>query len=569
MYKSDLQGNNPNHRLTNNADGNAYAEWTFNAGIDIAHLLTYASPNLSIIEDALEGMGKRLHANAAALYKISLEEPSVQASLVTEWKIEEKRLNLSGQTDSIIIVRDVEQLGWLESLRANMTVSGVIEELFQNFGVNEVQGRNGTFLIVPVFLAGICWGFVWIERQGVYREWSLSEITSSAMIANAIGFCVWRWQSFLVSDQISEVEFTNEILAREYGLTELIKAVSSSADLSVGLLSLLESSTKLVKGDFGLLTLMDTDGNAVRNVYSYNLPDTLDINNLAGPDSLINSLRAQPKPILIDNSDPRFTLNDEISGVILVPMMIGNQYLGAVSIYSKAVDQPLSLRDLILIETIGRQAAVLIHNSWLVQTLKRRTDEPEALRATSAISGRRSETTMQPEKPSSIDALTSILNRQYLLEAGDREFRRLQRESQSLSIIMIDIDRFKSFNETYGNPAGDRVLVTMAAECQRAVREFDLVGRYGGEEFVILLPEASSTNAVTVAERIRDRLAELPIHIGDTAVLISVSFGISSTQSGCKDLEELIQQAEKALYLAKSKGRGRISLWGQPDLLDD
>jgi diguanylate cyclase (GGDEF)-like protein len=153
------------------------------------------------------------------------------------------------------------------------------------------------------------------------------------------------------------------------------------------------------------------------------------------------------------------------------------------------------------------------------------------------------------------DTLTGLANRRTLDEAFQREIARAQRQRQSLSLIMADLDRFKSINDQYGHVAGDQVLVSAAAVLKQDLRPFDLAARYGGEEFLVLLPETSTADAVSIAERIRTQVAETAVAACPRP--ITISLGVTSWMAG-ETLEQTVARADAALYEAKNSGRNCV-----------
>ncbi len=163
------------------------------------------------------------------------------------------------------------------------------------------------------------------------------------------------------------------------------------------------------------------------------------------------------------------------------------------------------------------------------------------------------------EQMATHDALTNLLNRRALYAGAQTELNRSVRENSPLSLIMLDIDHFKSVNDAYGHPAGDKALCLVAETLVQNKRDYDLVGRWGGEEFLALLPKTSLADAGTIAERFRAGIEAARLQMPDGgAVNFTVSLGVSSTAFGSLDIEELIHQADKALYLAKNSGRNRV-----------
>jgi len=157
------------------------------------------------------------------------------------------------------------------------------------------------------------------------------------------------------------------------------------------------------------------------------------------------------------------------------------------------------------------------------------------------------------------DPLTGLHNRRTILELLDEEIQRGQRYQHPVSLLMMDIDHFKKINDQWGHPTGDEVLKSFAAECRSVMRENDRMGRFGGEEFVMLLPETSKIDAVLVAERIRKITTEMAVKSksGSAQIHVTVSIGVATTTED-DDAESVIARADEAMYEAKDAGRNRV-----------
>lgn len=157
------------------------------------------------------------------------------------------------------------------------------------------------------------------------------------------------------------------------------------------------------------------------------------------------------------------------------------------------------------------------------------------------------------------DDLTGLWNRAMVRSHLTAEMSRGKRAGKPVAVVLADLDHFKKVNDTYGHPAGDTILREAAARMRMALRAYDSIGRYGGEEFLIVLPGCSSEAAVVAAERARVCVAS-PVHVADTDIPLSVSLGVASTATAPEDPDALIQAADEALYRAKAGGRNRVSL---------
>jgi diguanylate cyclase (GGDEF)-like protein/putative nucleotidyltransferase with HDIG domain/PAS domain S-box-containing protein len=154
------------------------------------------------------------------------------------------------------------------------------------------------------------------------------------------------------------------------------------------------------------------------------------------------------------------------------------------------------------------------------------------------------------------DPLTGCLNRRSLFDAFVVEWQAAAAQGAFLSCVMVDVDHFKLVNDEHGHTAGDDVLQKLSAALLEGVRQTDFVGRYGGEEFCLLLPRTSLRAAAAIAEKLRLRIAEACISLKVTA-----SFGVSSTESGASHPQELLEEADRAMYLSKKTGRNRVTTW--------
>jgi diguanylate cyclase (GGDEF)-like protein len=166
------------------------------------------------------------------------------------------------------------------------------------------------------------------------------------------------------------------------------------------------------------------------------------------------------------------------------------------------------------------------------------------------------------------DPLTGLYNRRYFQDRLANEFQRAQRHDRPLAVLMVDIDFFKSVNDTYGHQVGDEVLRSVALLMVNQTRATDITARYGGEEFIAVLPETDHGGALRVAEKLRESVAVAPLHRIETeggeafSIHCTVSIGIAGYKAGMTDPAMLIHEADRALYMAKGSGRNRaIAAW--------
>ena len=218
---------------------------------------------------------------------------------------------------------------------------------------------------------------------------------------------------------------------------------------------------------------------------------------------------------------------------ICCPMKIGSRKLGVLNIADKTDGNAYSEFDLELLNSIIPQFAVLIDRA----VLKNKAGEYEQLSVT--------------------DALTGLLNRRYLEERLTEETKRSNRYGYPMSLMMIDVDEFKNYNDTFGHPEGDKTLRIVAHSLKETLRSADVAARYGGEEFSILLPQTTSEEAHTIAERIRQKIEATPFPHRK----VTVSIGIASCSQIVCEPQEVIKAADQALYEAKRRGRNNVRIY--------
>jgi diguanylate cyclase (GGDEF)-like protein len=157
-----------------------------------------------------------------------------------------------------------------------------------------------------------------------------------------------------------------------------------------------------------------------------------------------------------------------------------------------------------------------------------------------------------------VDGMTGLFNRRHFLSLAEIEWTRYQRHRRPMSLVLFDIDRFKSINDSFGHYAGDHVIMQIAEICRQQKRKSDITARFGGEEFLILLPETELVPAQRVAERLRRKVENSPIALASNVISTTISVGVAEVDPAMASIFDLIKLADKALYLAKDSGRNRV-----------
>ena len=161
------------------------------------------------------------------------------------------------------------------------------------------------------------------------------------------------------------------------------------------------------------------------------------------------------------------------------------------------------------------------------------------------------------------DGLTSVWNHAGILGILDRELLRAERDVGAVGIMMVDVDTFKAINDCHGHASGDAVLRALAAEMGIILRSYDSLGRYGGEEFLVVAPGCGMPETIELAERIRAHVAEKPVTVKSGSIPVTISIGVTASRAEVFSAERLLQEADTALYLAKGTGRNRVEAYAE------
>jgi len=266
------------------------------------------------------------------------------------------------------------------------------------------------------------------------------------------------------------------------------------------------------------------------------------------PRALVEHLRIEPgvgvigrvmqsrQPMLVDGPDPLRPrrLRYRTNSFVAIPVLAGADVLGAICVTDRIDDQPFTGEDVTTLRTFAAGAALALER-------ERALDAADAHAHAAAI-----------------DPVSGVFNRRYLQVRLGEELQRSRRHEIPLALLLIDIDDFKIVNDSYGHLAGDLVLRDVAEILRRSVRVFDVCARFGGEEFVIIMPGSSSDSAMRIAERIRERIEAYRTNDRLLASMrITVSIGLAVSELGTT-VSELLATADGALYAAKHAGKNRI-----------
>jgi diguanylate cyclase (GGDEF)-like protein len=327
-------------------------------------------------------------------------------------------------------------------------------------------------------------------------------------------------------------------------LRKVAERLNESVEKKVVLSNGLEMIVDLIGARFGYVVLADEFSRPTLSG-SYKLPPTVKEAFDAYPicpvcksfERLLNG--EYQEPITFMPCRVLFDVSISYPGLISIPLKLGEKPLGFLNLVM-APEVVFSGDEIKLLQTLGEQFSAAIERARMYE---------------------------QFEQLAMIDSLTGLYNRRQLFILGQNEFSRAYRYNHPISVIMLDIDLFKKVNDVYGHMIGDQVLQQIANRCRSVLRTSDVIGRYGGEEFVILLPETNEQHAHRIANRIRLLVLDRPIMTDRGEISVTISLGISSMEGECDSrLEWVVDQADQALLLAKESGRNRVVIWQENQL---
>lgn len=336
---------------------------------------------------------------------------------------------------------------------------------------------------------------------------------------------------------LDEIDKKNKMLNEIYNLS---LKIGGSLSLEDELEIIIDVTNKFLNSNLTVISLFDERKMELKSKVSKGdlLPGLLAGDKVKIEDSLLGEVIKTGEPLIInDLSSPEFrrhfsATEQKVSSLLSIPLKIEEKTIG---VFTSAYSQTMEFKeeDLKFLTLIGARAALAINNARLHEEIKRL-----------AIT----------------DGLTGLYNYRYFQEHLKRELERCKRFNHILSLLIIDIDHFKKFNDTYGHLEGDAFLQRLAILLNFQVRQSDVVCRYGGEEFVIITPETSKANAFLLGERIRKRVDERFFTQEEKNQLpfTSVSIGIASFPDDAVEQRELIECADIALYEAKRTGRNKV-----------
>lgn len=355
-----------------------------------------------------------------------------------------------------------------------------------------------------------------------------------------LGFCK---QAGLSIENYRLREDLHNKFKRFAALSDLTQTIASIQNDKTLLQVILDKSAELLKAEQGSLMMLDREADVLlveaRKGVGSGIQEEVRITRGAGIAGKVVELG---EPLLVENleNDPRIRQKNrqhyKTPSFVSVPLKVDNRVIGVLNLADKDCGGAFNEDDLKLIQSFASQVAVVIERNLFLN----KTEELKKLIIT--------------------DDLTGLLNRRYLYERLKDELARSERHKHELSLLMLDLDGFKLCNDTHGHLAGDRALKEIAKTLSSTVRSIDIVVRFGGDEFMIILPETGQSTAIDIAERLRRNVST---KTQSDPCPLTISIGIACYPGHGRTSELLVKSADTSLNRAKNKGKNRIEVFSE------
>jgi diguanylate cyclase (GGDEF)-like protein len=339
----------------------------------------------------------------------------------------------------------------------------------------------------------------------------------------------------------------NKKFNRFAAISELTKAITPIQNYETLLRTILEKSAALLKAEQGSLMLLDHETDDLLLEAKKGIVDGVTEKlRIQRGEGIAGKVVEFGEPFLVDNleNDPRIKQKNrqhyKTRSFVSVPLKVEDHIIGVLNLSDKDSGEVFNEEDLKLIQSFATHAAIVMERNVFFN----QTEELKKLTIT--------------------DHLTGLLNRRYLYERLKEEMARSERHGHLLSLLMLDLDGFKYYNDTLGHLFGDQMLKEIAETLLNTVRSMDVVARYGGDEFMVILPETAESLAIDIAERLRSNVAKKVVLAQDAAGgphTLTASIGIVCYPEHGETVELLLENVDKALYRAKNKGKNRIEVF--------
>ncbi len=393
------------------------------------------------------------------------------------------------------------------------------------------------------------------QLRSRYSNSALGNFTATEPDSRALSLSMSINDSLDSLDLLSVIKASQAIsgeIQLDSVLKKLMIALVETAGAQTGYLLLSKSGTSELNREWTIEARLGLDEEvAVMLAQPVNLTADTTL-----PIQLLQFVARSREPIILNDasqssqfSNEHYLQHHQPASVLCAPIIGRGKVIGIIYLENNISSNAFSTKHLETIQLLASQTAISIENTSLYASLEERVEE-----RTRHLNEANRQLTML----ATTDSLTSALNRRHFLELASKELLRAKRYERPLVVMMLDIDLFKSVNDTYGHKVGDDVIVAVASACREILREQDIFGRFGGEEFAILVPETTQEDGFRLAERIRSQIESITFPSFPDGLNITLSIGLSGPMQPTTTIDQLLHQADTGLYKAKAKGRNRV-----------
>jgi diguanylate cyclase (GGDEF)-like protein len=393
-----------------------------------------------------------------------------------------------------------------------------------------------TVLTVPIKVGDQIFGVVTLYLMKPTKQFQPRDVGVIEIVARQAGVALQNAQLFAAAEQRAKEAET---------LRQAGAAVAATLNQTESITRILEHLVRVVPCDTASVQLLHGDYfEIVGGIGFANLSEIIGLRFSIYENSPSAVVYQTKQSVLLRDCQAVhkkffYPPHDQIRSWLGVPLMIHDQVIGKLAIDSFQVNH-FNEHHVRLARAFADQVAIALDNVRLFT-------EAQQLATT--------------------DPLTGVYNRRHFFQLARHQFEQARRYHRPLAAIMFDIDNFKKINDNYGHAVGDQVLCNVACWCEQQLRETDLIGRYGGEEFVIVLPESGMHEAMIVAERLRRGLIEIEVDNSNLHLRVRASFGVAALNDQIENLDTLLNAADQALYTAKNAGRNQVAIQPYEDIL--
>jgi diguanylate cyclase (GGDEF)-like protein len=393
--------------------------------------------------------------------------------------------------------------------------------------------------LVPMMMQNNVIGFLSIGPKANGRSYSEDDTYFLRQIAAQAAVCINTNHLYLKRKK--EKEELDRTLYNLSLLYNIGRAMTYISDLKSLLQYILNQAIEITGAEKGSIMLYDIENKQLSVRVLAGLEDKtyqdkvnnneIDCRSFKPGEGIAGRVFQTGRPMVVDKANEEVLFVEPaasfVRSIACIPMKVYSDPIGVINVTNKKDNASFNDEDVELLKAVADQSAVAINKAQLWEM---------------AVT----------------DSLTGLYVRRYFMMKFQEELLRAQRYEKNLTVIMADLDRFKRINDTYGHSTGDRVLSIVGKFLQQNIRDVDIIARFGGEEFVILLPEADKNEARKVSERLRHNLENLEL---DDCPSLTLSLGIAAYPKDGTDIEELIIKADAAMYAAKQSGRNRVEMY--------